>query len=130
MDKKEKTPETLGTTALNPEEALKRIEQLEDALMLMVHQYCVTDEKLDHRYMCAGEHAFAALGLKNGDSVEKLEKMMDSTEYDPEPLHPHSLPKVKMALADLSRYAREKGVSVSDLTEEEKNRFGVFTQKP
>ena len=26
--------------------------------------------------MCAGEHAFAALGLENGDSVDKLEKML------------------------------------------------------
>ena len=26
----------------------KRIAQLEDALMLMVYQYCVTDNRLDH----------------------------------------------------------------------------------
>lgn len=44
--------------------------------MLMVYQYCVTDNRLDHRYMCAGEHAFAALGLQNGDIVEKLEAML------------------------------------------------------
>lgn len=61
---------------MNAEEANKRIAQLEEALMLMVYQYCVTDNRLDHRYMCAGEHAFAALGLQNGDSVEKLEEML------------------------------------------------------
>jgi len=61
---------------MNPEEANKRIAQLEEALMLMVYQYCVTDERLDHRYMCAGEHAFAVLGLRNGDRVEKLEEML------------------------------------------------------
>ena len=61
---------------MNAEEANKRIAQLEEALMLMVYQYCVTDKRLDHRYMCAGEHAFVALGLENGDSVDKLEEML------------------------------------------------------
>ena len=61
---------------MNGDEACKRTAQLEEALMLMVYQYCVTDDRLDHRYMCAGEHAFAALGLQNGDSVEKLEEML------------------------------------------------------
>lgn len=61
---------------MNHDDALKRIAQLEEALMLMVYQYCITDERLDHRYMCAGEHAFAALGIQNGDSVEKLEEML------------------------------------------------------
>ena len=61
---------------MNAEEANKRIALLEEALMLMVYQYCVTDNRLDHRYLCAGEHAFAALGLQNGDSVEKLEEML------------------------------------------------------
>ena len=61
---------------MNAEEANKRIAQLEEALMLMVYQYCVTDNRLEHRYLCAGEHAFAALGLQNGGSVEKLEEML------------------------------------------------------
>lgn len=61
---------------MNAEETRRRITQLEEALMLMVYQYCVTDDRLDHRYMCAGEHAFAALGLENGDRVEKLEEML------------------------------------------------------
>ena len=61
---------------MNLDEAKKRISQLEEALMLMVYQYCVTDDRLEHRYMCAGEHAFAALGLENGDSVDNLEEML------------------------------------------------------
>ena len=61
---------------MNFDDAMKRIEQLEEALMLMVYQYCVTDDRLDHRYMCAGEHAFAVLGLENGESVERLEEML------------------------------------------------------
>lgn len=61
---------------MNAEGTNKRIAQLEKALLLMVYQYCVTDGWLDHRFMCAGEHAFAALGLENGDHVEKLEEML------------------------------------------------------
>ena len=67
---------------MNPDDAMKRISQLEEALMLMVYQYCVTDDRLEHRYMCAGEHAFAALGLEKSshkdalDSCDKLEKML------------------------------------------------------
>lgn len=61
---------------MNSEDSNRRIAQLEEALMLMIYQYCVTDGQLDHRYMCADEHAFAVLGLQNGDSVEKLEEML------------------------------------------------------
>ena len=61
---------------MNPDDAMKRISQLEEALMLMVYQYSVTDDRLDHRYMCAGEHSFAALGIENGDSIDKLEEML------------------------------------------------------
>ncbi len=43
------------------------------------------------------------------------------------PVYASQLPKVKMNLAGLSRYARDKGVSVRDLTEKEKNQFGVFS---
>ncbi len=32
-----------------------------------------------------------------------------------------------MDLRGLSQYAKEKGVRVAELTEEEKNRFGVFS---
>lgn len=61
---------------MNLDEAMKRISQLEEALMLMLYQYCVTDDLLEHRYMCAGEQVFAALGLENGDSIDKLEEML------------------------------------------------------
>ena len=54
-----------------------RIKRLEAALMLMVAQYCQADKKLEHMYMCAGEQAFAVLGLKQGDSIETLYKLMD-----------------------------------------------------
>ena len=36
------------------------------------------------------------------------------------------LPNVKMDLKGLSRYANNQGVTVAELTEEEKNKFGVF----
>jgi hypothetical protein len=39
------------------------------------------------------------------------------------------LPKVKMNLKGLSNYAKEKCVAVSELTEEEKNQFGVYPQE-
>ena len=113
---------------MNLNEAHKRIAQLEEALMLMVYQYCVKEEKLDHRYMCAGEHAFAALGLRNGDSVETLENMLERAERNTAPLYTCTTSQPKTDLAGLSRYARDKGVSVRDISEEEKNRFGVFTQ--
>lgn len=45
------------------------------------------------------------------------------------PIYASRLPKAKMDLAGLSRYARDKGVSVRDLSEEEKNQFGVFTRE-
>lgn len=40
-----------------------------------------------------------------------------------QPIMPSQLPKIKMDLAGLSRYAREKGVSLCELTEQEKSRF-------
>ena len=61
---------------MNAEKANKRIAQLEKALMLMAYQHCVTGGRLDHRFMCAGEYAFAALGLQNGERVERLEEML------------------------------------------------------
>lgn len=40
-----------------------------------------------------------------------------------QPVLPGQLPKVKMNLSGLSRYAKEKGVSLFELTEQEKSRF-------
>jgi hypothetical protein len=45
------------------------------------------------------------------------------------PVYASQLPKVKMNLAGLSRYARNKGVSVRELTEAERNQFGVFSME-
>ena len=69
---------------MNPDDAMKRISQLEEALMLMVYQYCVTDDRLEHRYMCAGEHAFAAFPEANAGAYVK----------------PSEKPKVEVKVAD------------------------------
>lgn len=58
-----------------------REKELEEALMLMVYQYCATgtaDEGgiLDHRFMSAGEEAFRVLGLEQFASVEGLEERL------------------------------------------------------
>jgi len=53
----------------------------------------------------------------------------ESLKNMPAPVHASQLPKIKMDLAGLSRYAQAKGVSVRSLSEEEKNRFGVFTNQ-
>ena len=45
------------------------------------------------------------------------------------PIFLSQLPKVKMNLKGLSNYAKEKGVAVSELTEEERNQFGVYSQE-
>ena len=39
------------------------------------------------------------------------------------PVMPSELPKVKIRLRDMAAYARQKGVKVTELTEEEKNSF-------
>lgn len=65
------------------EEAADAIEELEYALLLMVLQYCTTDDGLlFHEFMSAGENAFAVLGLENGQQEAplwyKLDRMMQS----------------------------------------------------
>ena len=61
-------------------DALARIEQLEYALALMVYQYCQNGDYVTHLHMTAGEHAFAALGIADYTSVEKIEEMLDRRE--------------------------------------------------
>lgn len=39
------------------------------------------------------------------------------------PVMPSELPKIKIRLRDMAAYARQKGVKVSELSEEEKNNF-------
>ena len=54
-------------------QAADAIEKLRGALLLMVLQYCTTDDGLlYHSFMSAGEKAFAVLGLKNGQQAEPL----------------------------------------------------------
>lgn len=56
-------------------------------------------------------------------------QMLSSKRYEmslkhmAEPILPSQLPKIKMNLAGLSRYAKEKGISLYDLTEDEKEKF-------
>lgn len=65
------------------DEAADAIEELEYALLLMVLQYCTTDDGLlFHEFMSAGENAFAVLGLENGQQEAplwyKMDRMMQS----------------------------------------------------
>ncbi len=60
---------------------LAYIQQLEEALLLMVYQYCQEDDGcVSHRWMTAGEHAFAALGIENYCSIETISKRLDEME--------------------------------------------------
>ena len=63
----------------------------------------------------------------NGQMQNSNRRYMESLRNMSAPVPFSQLPKVKMDLCGLSRYAREKGVTVRELTEEEKNRFGVFS---
>ena len=63
----------------------------------------------------------------NGQMLSSNKRYEESLKRMPAPVYASQLPKVKMNLAGLSRYARDKGVSVRDLSEEEKNQFGVFS---
>lgn len=54
-------------------DAADAIEGLQDALLLMVLQYCTTDDGLLYNsFMSAGENAFAVLGLENGQQADPL----------------------------------------------------------
>ena len=73
-------------------EAADAIEKLEYALLLMVLQYCTTDDGLlFHEFMSAGENAFAVLGLVNGQQEAplwcKMDRLMPSASerISPEP---------------------------------------------
>ena len=51
-------------------------DELKEALGLMVYQYCVRGDKLDHLYMCAGETAFRVLGLEQYGNTSSLESWL------------------------------------------------------
>lgn len=56
--------------------ALALLKEYDEALKLMVYQYCtmkpltVHDEVFHNKFMSAGEAAFRLLGLKNGQSTD------------------------------------------------------------
>lgn len=58
------------------EHALALLKEYDDALKLMVYQYCtmkpltVHDEVFHNKFMSAGEAAFRLLGLENGQSTD------------------------------------------------------------
>lgn len=54
-------------------QAANVIEKLQDALLLMVLQYCTTNDGLLYNsFMTAGEYAFAVLSVKNGQQADPL----------------------------------------------------------
>lgn len=66
--------------ALEMEERVHQLEAerdaMKEALGLMVYQYCVRGDKLDHLYMCAGETAFRVLGLEQYGNTRTLESWL------------------------------------------------------
>ena len=65
----------------------------------------------------------------NGQMLSSNKRYEESLKKMSAPVYASQLPKVKMNLAGLSRYARNKGMSVRDLSEAEKNQFGVYTME-
>ncbi len=65
----------------------------------------------------------------NGPMLNSNQKYQNSLKNMSSPVYFSQLPKVKMDLKGLSQYAKNKGVTVAELTEEEKNKFGVFRIK-
>lgn len=57
-------------------EVIALLKEYDDALKLMVYQYCtmkpltVHDEVFHNKFMSAGEAAFRLLGLENGQSTD------------------------------------------------------------
>jgi len=48
-------------------------EELRDALLDMVWQFCSNGWRLNHMFLSAGEYAFDVLGLENGMTYEEAE---------------------------------------------------------
>ena len=59
-------------------------------------------------------------GLMTSYSIKKYKESLRNT---PEPIAFDQLPKIKMDLVGLSKYASAKGVKVSELSEKEKSMF-------
>lgn len=50
-------------------------------------------------------------------------RYQESLSKMPQPIMPSQLPKIKMDLAGMSNYAKKKGVSLHELSAQEKKRF-------
>ena len=62
--------------------------------------------------------------IMNGLTMRySMKKYKESLRNTPEPIPLEKLPKIKMDLVGLSKYASAKGIRVSELSEEEKGRF-------
>ena len=74
--------------ALKMEDRVRQLEAerdaMKEALGLMVYQYCVRGDKLDHLYMCAGETAFRVLGLEQYGDTRTLESWLFPEYQDKE----------------------------------------------
>ena len=60
--------------------------------------------------------------------MERYRKLLETT---PEPMLPSEMPKVRMDLSGLIRYAKARGVQPADLPDDEASRFfsdGVVTR--
>lgn len=55
--------------------------------------------------------------------MQNSKRYEESLKRMQQPVLPSQLPRVKMDLAGLSRYAKAKGVSLSELTDQEKSKF-------
>lgn len=58
----------------------------------------------------------------NGQMLN-YKRYQESLDKTPEPIMPSQLPKIKMDLAGMSNYARKKGISLHELTVQERKRF-------
>lgn len=59
----------------------------------------------------------------SGQMLNYNKRYENSLKKTQPPIMPSQLPKVKMDLAGLSRYAKNKGVNISNLAEDEIRRF-------
>lgn len=59
--------------------------------------------------------------------IDSAKRYEDSLRRTSAPVYASQLPQQKMDLLGLSRYARDKGVSVLDLAVEEKSLYGVIS---
>ena len=68
---------------IDREDALNKadtIASLRYCLLLMVYQYCERDGIMNSDYISAGENAFTALGINDGDSAESVWKKIEEAE--------------------------------------------------